>query len=307
MNSVPRSTHPPIELFRPKAWIRWGLTVSGLGLAVAAGLAAGTEDLRSALAFHASFDHGADADFGAGDRRLFHVSSLTHPRIGKPGLPADGAIHIARGLGKFGDALSFDRSNTNVVFFQAEKNMPYSTSHWGGTVSFWLKLNPDADLAPGFCDPFQITSRQWNDAAMWVDFSKDDKPRHFRFGAFADRAVWDPKNRDLEATPMAERPMVTVVRPPFSQKNWTHVVFTFEGFNTGRGEGTATLYLDGQPTGMVLPRVQTFTWDPSKTIAMLGIAYAGLMDDVAFFRRALARDEVEKLYRLPQGIAGLRQ
>ena len=170
---------------------------------------------------------------------MFNLSSLNHPRIGKPGLPAQGAIRIARGAGKFGDALSFDQSNTNVVFFQAEKNLPYSTSNWGGTVSFWLKLDPDTDLAPGFCDPFQITSRQWNDAAMWVDFSKDDKPRHFRFGAFADRAVWDPKNRDLEATPMAERPMVTVMRPPFTREKWTQVVLTFEGFNTGKAEGQA--------------------------------------------------------------------
>ncbi len=305
MNFMLRSPKTSGVSSRSMRWFRRGIAVSGLGLAIVAGLAAGTENLRSALSFHASFDHGADADFGAGDRRMFNLSSLNHPRIGKPGLPAQGAIRIARGAGKFGDALSFDRSNTNVVFFQAEKNMPYSTSNWGGTVSFWLKLDPDTDLAPGFCDPFQITSRQWNDAAMWVDFSKDDKPRHFRFGAFADRAVWDPKNRDLEATPMAERPMVTVTRPPFTRESWTQVVLTFEGFNTGKAEGQATLYLNSQPIGIVSPRVQTFTWDPSKTIAMLGIAYAGLIDDVAFFRRALTANEVHQLYRLPRGVAEL--
>ena len=59
----------------------------------------------------------------------------------------------------------------------------YAKSNWSGAVSFWLRLDPDTDLEAGYCDPLQNTPREWNDAAFWVDFSKDERPRHFRLGA----------------------------------------------------------------------------------------------------------------------------
>ena len=46
-----------------------------------------------------------------------------------------------------------------------------------------LKLDPETDLEPGFCDPLQITDKAYNDSAVWVDFPKDDIPRHFRLVA----------------------------------------------------------------------------------------------------------------------------
>ncbi len=276
-------------------------------LAVAGNLqAAGSDSLRQALTFHASFDHGADADFGAGDRRIFTAPSLKHPRIGTPGLPTNGVVSLAKGEGKVGDALRFHGQAPDVVFYQVARNLAYAKSNWSGTVSFWLRLDPDTDLEPGYCDPLQITSREWNDAALWVDFSKDERPRHFRLGAFADRAVWDPKLGDLDKLPEAERPMVTVTRPPFARQRWTHVAFTFTNFNTGKKDGLASLYLDGQCQGTVSGREQTLTWEPAKTIALLGIAYTGLFDELAFFNRALTAAEVEQLFALPRGLAALR-
>lgn len=264
-----------------------------------------TTSLRQALTFHASFDTGPDADFGLGDRRLFTAPSLNHPRVGTPGLPTSGVVSVAKGEGKVGDALRFHRKAPEVVYFQADKNLSYAKSNWSGTVSFWLRLDPDTDLEPGYCDPLQITPRAWNDAAFWVDFSKDERPRHFRLGAFADRAVWDPSLRDLDKTPEAERPMVTVTKLPFTRQHWTHVVFTFANFNTGRKDGVATLYLDAKPQGSVSAREQTFSWDPAKTIAMLGIGYTGLFDELAFFNRALTAAEVGKVFGLPGGITAL--
>lgn len=176
--------------------------------------------LREALTFHASFDHGPDADFGKGDRRLFSAPSLNHPRTGTPGLPTNGVVSLARGEGKFGDALRFHRKAPELIFFQAEKNLSYAKSNWSGTVSFWLRLDPNTDLEEGYCDPLQITPREWNDAALWVDFSKDERPRHFRLGTFADRAVWDPTNRNYDALPASERPVVTVTKPPFTRDRW---------------------------------------------------------------------------------------
>lgn len=279
-----------------------------LSLTINAGVssAADLSSLREALTFHASFDHGPDADFALGDRRIFTALSIKEPRQATPGLPTNGVVSIARGEGRVGDALRFHRKIPEIIHYQVAENLAYSRSNWNGTVSFWLRLDPDEDLEPGFCDPLQITPRQWNDGALWVDFSKDERPRHFRLGVFADRAVWDPTGRDLDKTPEAERPLVTLTRPPFSRDRWTHVVFTFENFNTGKKDGVAALYLDGRPVGSVSPREQTFTWDPELAITMLGIGYTGLFDELAFFNRALTPAEVKQLFVQPEGLAEVR-
>lgn len=262
--------------------------------------------LREALTFHASFDQGPDADFALGDRRVYTALSIKEPRQAMPGLPTNGVVSIAKGEGRVGDALRFHRKAPELIHYQVAKNLAYTGTNWSGTVSFWLRLDPDADLEPGFCDPIQLTSREWNDAALWVDFSKDERPRHFRLGAFADRAVWDPTGRDLDKTPEAERPLVTVTRPPFTRQRWTHVAITFAHFNTGQKDGVATLYLDGQAVGSVSPREQTFTWEPGQAIAMVGINYTGLFDELAFFNRALTAAEIGQLFALPKGLADLR-
>jgi Concanavalin A-like lectin/glucanases superfamily len=261
--------------------------------------------LQEALTFHASFDHGPDADFGPGDHRLFSAPSMKHPRTGTPGLPTNGAVSIAKGEGRFGDALRFHRKTPELVFFQGERNFSYAKLNWSGAVSFWLRLDPDTDLEAGFCDPLQITPREWNDGAFWVDFSKDERPRHFRLGAFADREVWDPNKRDYDALPASERPVVTVTRPPFSRDHWTHVVFTFANFNTGKKDGTATLYLDGKAQGTMSGWRNTVSWEPSEVIAMLGISYTGLLDELAFFNRSLTAAEVRQLFAVPGGVATL--
>ena len=110
----------------------------------------------------------------------------------RPGLPE--GVEIARGKGRHGDALWFRKKSSSAVFFRAAENMPYRKSDWSGTISFWLSLDPDKDLEPGYTDPLQITERAWNDAAIWVDFSDKD-PRHLRLGAFADLKVWNPSEQ----------------------------------------------------------------------------------------------------------------
>ena len=283
------------------------LTFLALFCAAAPAATTVTASLREALTFHASFDHGPDADFAQGDRRLFSAPSMKPPRTGTPGLPTNGVVSIAKGEGKVGDALRFHRKAPELVFFQGEKNFSYVKSNWSGAVSFWLRLDPDTDLEAGYCDPIQITSREWNDAAFWVDFSKDERPRHFRLGAFADRKVWDPNKRNYDALPASERPVVTVTRPPFSRARWTHVVFTFANFNTGKNDGTATLYLDGKSQGTMSAWEQTLSWEPAQVIAMLGISYTGLFDELAFFNRTLTAAEVGQLFALPGGVTALRQ
>jgi hypothetical protein len=264
------------------------------------------DTLRKALAFHASFDNGTDADFARGDKRLYTASNIDR-RDAKPGLLRDD-VAIVKGKGRFGDALRFGKKSKAVVFFQADQNMTYRAKDWTGTVSFWLSLDPDKDLEPGFCDPIQITDKKWDDAALWVDFTKDDKPRHFRLGAFADFKVWNPKGRKFEEIPVAERSMSQeVLKPPFGRDKWTHVVMTFARFNSGRDDAVANLYLNGKLEGTIQKRVQTFTWDPSKAAIMLGLSYIGLFDDLAVFDRALTAEEVLLLHRLDGGVSALRR
>ena len=248
--------------------------------------------------FFASFDSGPDADFAAGDNRLYHAPTMKHPRTGEPGLPKSGVVTLEPSQGKRGGALRFHKKTQEMVFFKALKNVPYQTNDWQGTVSFWLSLNPEEDLEPGYCDPIQITPREWNDAAFFVEFGKDENPRHFRLGVYADFKTWNPANRDWNKIPMAEKPLLSVTRHPFQRGKWTHVLFTFKHFNTRERNGVAELYLNGKSQGVLGPLEQTFTWDPEKALMMLGLSYIGLYDELSVFNRALSADEVEALYRL---------
>jgi hypothetical protein len=183
--------------------------------------------------------------------------------------------------------------------------MPYQRENWSGSVSFWLSVDPAADLEPGFCDPVQITPRAWNDGAFFVEFEKRPESIPFRLGVYADLAVWNPQNRRFADIPQDERPLVTVDKPPFARGKWTHVVFTFERFNTGRPDGLVRLYLDGRAEGALSPRQQTFTWDAETTAIGLGLSYIGLIDELSIFDRALAEREVRSLYALNKGVSAL--
>lgn len=284
----------------------WSLVAGGLlsWLAVAAPQAQ-HQALRQALTFHAGFDGTFDAAHAAGDPVLYSAPSLKQRGEAKPGLPEGGEIRHAAGAGRFGDALQFTVKRPAFVFFRGARNVAYETANWSGTVSFWLSADPEGELAPGFCDPVQITPRAWNDAAFFVEFEKRPESIPFRLGAYADLAVWNPQKRPFAEIPTAERPLITVDRPPFARGKWTHVLFTFERFNTGKADGVVRLYLDGAPRGTLSPRQQTFTWDPQNTLIALGLSYIGLLDELAIFNRVLNEEEIRTLYALPRGVAGL--
>ena len=260
--------------------------------------------LREAIRFHASFDGHVDADFALGDSILYHAPSWDDRMQRTAGLPEE-VTHIRNG-GRYGDALEFDvRREPVIILFDAKRNVAYRDSTWSGTISFWLSLNPDEDLSPGFSDPLLITSRNWNDAALFVDFTRDDSPRHFRFAAFADEEVWNQPPREWDDVPISERPMIEVDNPPFDRGRWTHVVMTFEQFNTGQENGKLTAYLDGEIIGTLEGREQTFTWDLDEAIIAIGLNYVGRFDDLALFDRALTHSEIETLYQLDGGAAAL--
>ena len=99
--------------------------------------------------------------------------------------------------------------------------------------------------------------------------------------------------------------MVTVKKPPFSRKTWTHVAFTFEKINAGEGEpAAASLYLNGELQGTIRSPMQ-FHWDSQRTAIMIGIEYIGDFDELAIFSRSLSPAEVSGLYRLPAGLTAI--
>jgi hypothetical protein len=191
-----------------------------------------------------------------------------------------------------------------MVFYYADKNTGYRAKDWSGTISMWLSIDP-ADLKQQFSDPVQITDKKYNDAALWVDFTQDDTPPHFRMGIFADTNVWNPKKLKQDEIPEAELPIVRVKKPPFGRTKWTHVVMTFSGFNTDGAGATAKLYINGELQGTLQDRRQVFTWDLSKATIRVGLGYVGLFDELSLHNRALNADEVQALYKLPTGLGGL--
>lgn len=285
----------------------------GLFLPLALALLAGCTSYRpsarlsSALVFHAPFDGSTDAAVAGGDRRIQTGPGWAAPRHSTPGLPPEKTVLLAPGVGRFGDALRFEKQIPQWVGYRVPGNFPYRTNDWSGTVSFWLRVTPDEDLEPGYCDVIQVTSKAWDDASFFVEFTKDEKPREMRLGVYADKNVWNPNQRDWGKMPMEEKPLARVLRPPFRRDRWTHVVFTWEHFNTGRPDGICSLYLDGIPAGAISAREQTFHWDLSQSVMMLGLAYTGWMDDLAVFDRSLSPAEVVALHALKGGVADLKR
>jgi len=261
------------------------------------------DSLRAALSFFASFDHGFHADYAHGDRLMYSAPSYRNLDEAVADVVSPDIV-IAKGQGRYGDALQFRKKNTQAVFFRAAVNSGYRPRNWSGTISFWLSLSPDADLEPGYVDPLQITDKAYNNAAIWVDFTRDDKPRHFRLGVFGDSAAWNPRNLSSEQDPFFNQRTVVVTQPPFTRGQWTHVVIVFSGLATDSG-GTAKLYLNGKLTGAADRIREPFNWEPALATIRLGVNYVGLWDELSMYTRALSDAEVDALYRLDGGVATL--
>lgn len=252
--------------------------------------------LKKALLLHASFDTSLNADFGKGDSKLYTTksTSLTDPVVGLQGTE----IVFDRTGGRTGGCLHFKKKSDWFPFFKGKSNfpMPKQGEPFSGTVSFWMKLDPAKDLPQGFVDPIQITDKKWNDASFFLDFTKEN-PRQFRLGAYSNYNHWNPKALDFEQIPDDKRPLGVVKQPPFSNKKWTHVAFTWKSFNLGKA-ADAILYIDGEPVAKVRWD-QQYDWDPNKVGIMLGINYGGRLDELSVFNKALSATEMQLLFKSP--------
>jgi len=257
--------------------------------------------LAEALTLHASFDTGLDADFCRGDKtcRVQRGKDLVAAQFNDDVKPAPGA-------GKFGAALHFPKKGTTRPSFKDDKVVGYNATSWSTTVSVWLRLDPDKDLEPGYCDPVQIVGNDSKKGYIFLEWSKDETPRFFRYAIRPLFHIWNPTNVAWADIPFEKRPMVQVAKPVFSREKWTHVVFTVENLNDKAKSPRGRLFIDGKLQGAIEKWDLTFDWDPAKVLLVLGASYVGYIDDLSAFDRALTDAEIELLHGLPGGVRDLR-
>jgi hypothetical protein len=262
--------------------------------------AADTDDLGKALTLHASFDKGLNADFCRGDATLYVTQAKNLVAA-----VANDDVKIAKGEGRFGDSLFFPKKGNTRPLFKDAGVLGYNDRNWRATVSVWLRLNPDRDLEPGYCDPVQIVGDDTKKGFIFLEWSKDETPRYFRYAIRPLAHIWNPDNVQWDGIPFDKRPMVQVERAPFSRESWTHVVFTLENVNDKTRKPVGKLFMNGEVKGAIENWDLTLGWDPAKVMLVLGAAYVGHMDDLAVFNRALTDAEVKQLFALPNGVRDL--
>lgn len=261
--------------------------------------------LSNALTFHASFNHGPDADLGNGDKKIytgdFKGSRQQNEMATATGLGTPPLV-LAKGKGKHGDALAFTKDNSHVVFYKLEKNIQFREKDFNGSLSLWMSLDPN-EIPDQYCDPVQLTDKYYASDAIWIDITKNDVPPDLRLGVLGDERVWDVNKRQGAGEEFFWH-LLKISNPPFEKNKWTHVVVTWE--LNGSDIGRAKLYLNGAYAGQSGPIREPFLWDTSKVSMRLGTGnYVGLMDDISLFNKALTPDEIGTLYNLKNGVAEL--
>ena len=234
----------------------------------------------------------------------YRAPSLKQRNEAKPGLPDSGEVALGeRGRQVRRRAEVYSEEAPSCVL-SWRRQVPFATSNWNGTVSFWLRRSRDRPRA-GLLRSHPDHAADWNDAAFWVDFEKRPESTPFRLGVFADLAVWDPDSRDFEEIPAGERPLVTVAKPPFRAVRWTHVVFTFEHFNTGRPAGWRPSISTVSPRGNCEPATNPYLGSRQSDCGHGARNYIGLFDELAFFNRLLSAPEIQSIHIMERGISSL--
>lgn len=289
--------HPPLP---------FGLAPAFAAIAALASFAsvqalAADDGLKKALVLHASFDKGFDADFSRGDAACYLKTAA-----GLVPCAENEELKLVAEGGRHGGAIHFTKKGTTRPLYRGPGVLGYNEKSWSTTVSLWMRLNPDEDLEPGYCDPIQIVGDDTKKGFIFLEWSKDHSPRYFRYAIRPLIELWDPEGLGWEVVPKGQRPVVELKTAPFSRDRWTHAVFTLDRINEGKGISAGSLYLDGKKQGEIKGHELTFGWDPEAVQLVLGAAYVGQIDDLAVFDRVLDDGEVATLYGLERGVAELR-
>ncbi|MCE9562653.1 MAG: hypothetical protein K8U57_11460 [Planctomycetes bacterium] len=197
--------------------------------------------LAKSLTMHASFDKGLDADFSRGDKTCF-VQQGKELVQAKP----NDEVKVVADAGRFGGALHFPKKGATRPSFKDRGVIGYNAKSWSCTVSAWLRLDPDKDLEPGYCDPIQIIGDDNKKGYIFCEWSKDETPRYFRYAIRPLFNIWNPDNKPWGDIPFEKRPMVQVAKAPFSREKWTHVAFTVENINDKTNKPLGKLFINGK-------------------------------------------------------------
>lgn len=257
--------------------------------------------LRQSLTFHCSFDTGFSPDFS-------RFKTECQIKQGQATVPFQGnaeALIVAQ-AGRFGGALHFPKKGSTRPLYPAAEILQYDSKNWNASVSAWLRLTPDEDLEPGYCDPIQIIGDDTKKGFIFLEWSKDESPRFFRYAIRPLVEIWNPMGVGWEDIAANKRPMIQVANAPFSRERWTHVLFTLKQVNGEAGQASGELYLNGERQGSISGWDLRLGWAPAQVALVLGAAYVGHLDDLAVFDRALSAEQVQTVFRLPQGIRDLR-
>jgi hypothetical protein len=258
--------------------------------------------LSRSLTFHASFDKGLNADFARGDKTCYvqQGKNLAPAKVNED-------VKLAADAGRFGGALHFPKKGKTQPCFRDDDLLNYNAKSWSASVSAWLRLDPDKDLEPGYCDPIQIIGDDSKKGYIFLEWSKDEKPRLFRYAIRPLFHIWNPENQQWHEIPRDKKPAVEVARAPFSRDKWTHVLFTVENLNDKTRRPAGKLYINGKLQGAIEKWDLTFDWDPAKVLLVLGASYVGYIDDLAVFDRPITDAEVTHIYGLKNGIRELHR
>ncbi len=256
--------------------------------------------LKQALTFHASFDKGLDADFSRGDK-----ACLVRGKQGTVPAALNEELKLVPDGGRFGGGLHFTKKGTTQPRFKDAGVLNYNATNWSASVSVWLRLDPDKDLAPGYCDPVQIVGDDTKKGFIFLEWSKDETPREFRYAIRPKVEIWNPNGLDWAKMTDAQRPAVNLRKAPFSREAWTHAVFSFANLNDKAKKPIGRLHLNGKLVGTIENWDLTLGWNPDAVALVLGAAYVGHLDDLAVFNRALTDAEVTQLHGLKTGVREL--
>ena len=257
-------------------------------------------------------------DFFGRDAQKQRIQARDHQALDVVGIAVlqslmDGVAHASHVCfaspikrGQFGGCLHFPKKGGTRPQFSGVNMLGYNDKSWSATVSIWLRLTPDEDLEPGYCDPVQITGDDTKKGYIFLEFSKDETPRFFRYAVRPLFHIWNPTNVQWADIAFDKRPMVQVAKPPFTRDTWTHVAFTLSNVNSKSPKPGASLYLNGRKQGSIDNWDLTFGWDPASVALVLGASYVGHQDDLAVFDRALSDAEIGQLFQLKDGVASLR-
>lgn len=241
-------------------------------------------NLRDNICLFASFDSSANADIAGGNP----VATL-NDRVARHDPTA----------GRFDGALVFSARDhgwdEDECVFDSKSNFPYmADAAFDGTVSLWLKGDPDADLSPEYpVDPFHI-SRHAADASYYLDLTRPNdwrygSPRKLRFGFYNDSPAQD----------MFQGGQLIVVGDlGWNDGQWHHVAATWQNSNSGDTNGRADVYIDGIRRGWMEGYQHQFAWDEDVVKIGLGQRYVGAIDEFLILDRALSEAEIQTLFGL---------